>query len=93
MTSQNAFSLNGQPDPKLIQTLIDTSNAGNPVAIISNHPAPQWFQSSFGGSRVKLLQNKGMQSGKVITRNALNLGRNFLDVLVLAFSAFVCRLK
>ena len=42
MTSQNAFSLNGQPDPKLIQTLIDTSNAGNPVAIISNHPAPQW---------------------------------------------------
>lgn len=84
MTSPESVLRNGKPDPKIVQTLINTRTANNPVGFISNHSEPAWFADTFGGSNVQFLQSPGRQSGDIVAKNAKKFSLNPYDVLVLA---------
>tara|TARA_R110002167_G_scaffold204404_9_gene408557 strand:- start:40448 stop:41575 length:1128 start_codon:yes stop_codon:yes gene_type:complete len=84
MTSPNAVLCNGLPDPQLVDVLIKTKAAGNPVGLISNQAKPAWFQESFGDSGVQFLQIRGRQKGGIVSENANKFGLNPFDVIVLA---------
>lgn len=84
MTSPDAVLRGGVPDPQLVNVLIEVKRAGNPVALISNRAEPSWFQGVFGGSGVQFLQERGRQSGDVVSRNAARFKLNPFDVIVLA---------
>lgn len=84
MTSPDAVLRAGAPDPEFVNVLIEAKRAGNPVALISNHAKPHWFQDVFGGSGVQFLQERGRQSGEIVSRNAERFKLNPFDVIVLA---------
>lgn len=84
ITSPDAMLRGGVPDFHFANVLIAAKRAGNPVALISNHPEPNWFQGVFGGSGVQFLQERGRQSGEVVLRNAVRFNLNPFDVIVLA---------
>ncbi|MBO9356920.1 hypothetical protein GG851_23270 [Bordetella petrii] len=84
MTSPDAVLRQGAPDPHLVNVLIETRRAGNPVALISNHAEPSWFQGVFGGSDVQFLRERGRQSGAIVSQNAEKFKLKPFDVIVLA---------
>lgn len=84
MTSPDAVLRNNQPDPQLVQVLINARAAGNPVGLISNHAEPAWFQGTFGNSGVQFLRSRGRQSGGIVSQNAQKFSLNPFDALVLA---------
>lgn len=84
MTSPDAVLRDGKPDPEIVKVLAGVKAAKNPVGLVSNHEEPPWFAASFGGSGVQFLQNKGRQSGEIVSRNAAKFSLKPFDVLVLA---------
>lgn len=83
LTSPDAILVNGKPDNGVVQALISAKKSGNPVAIVSNHAKPIWFDTTFSGSGVQFIQDIGRQNGKLIQLNAEKLKLNSYDVLVL----------
>ncbi|WP_442593382.1 phosphoribosyltransferase [Parapusillimonas sp. JC17] len=67
-----------------MSVLIEANRTGNAVALVSNHAEPSWFQSAFGGSGVQFLQERGRQSGEIVSQNAERLNLKPFDVIVLA---------
>lgn len=84
LASPDALLKNGAPDKTVAKALIDAKAAGNPVAVVSNHTKPNWFDQLFNGSGVQFLQEVGRQSGEVISRNATKFNLQTFNVLVLA---------
>ena len=84
LTSPDALLINGtNPDAKLVAALKKIGEA-HPVALISNHAEPAWFQPSFAGSNVQFLRELGRQSGNIVSHNATQLKMHSFDVVVLA---------
>lgn len=84
LTSPDAIlSKNSTPDPQLV-ALLKKLRATNPVALISNHAEPAWFNSAFAGSGVQFLREIGRQNGQIVSRNAEKLALQPFDVVVLA---------
>lgn len=84
LTSRAALSKAGKPHNELIQYLIDFKTAGNPVAIMSNRPQPDWFEKYFGGTGVQYIYEPGRGNGDVIIRNAKKFALKSFDAIVLA---------
>ena len=84
LTSPDALFRHGTLDAKVASALVSAKKANNPVAIVSNHPKPNWFDEAFANSGVQFLQDVGRQSGKTIQFNAEKLKLKPFDVLVLA---------
>lgn len=84
MTSPDAVAPGGIPNRELVQVLIEIKAKGNPVALISNHNEPGWFQNAFSGSGVQFMRSPGRQNGEIISQNAAQFSLNHHDVLVLA---------
>lgn len=84
VSSPDALLVNGSsPDAKLVAALKKIRES-HPVALISNHGEPSWFQSTFAGSKVQFLQEFGRQNGNIISHNAQRLSLHPFDVVVLA---------
>jgi hypothetical protein len=84
LTSPSAMLLNGALDSRLVQVLIKTKQAGNPVGIISNHAQPDWFENTFSAHGVNFINESGRQSGGIVSHNAKHFNLKPFDVLVLA---------
>jgi hypothetical protein len=84
LASPDALLKNGAPDKTVAKALINAKAAGNPVAVVSNHAKPTWFDPIFNGTDVQFLQEVGRQSGEVISRNAAKFKLQPFNVLVLA---------
>lgn len=82
LTSPKA--LGDTPDENLVKILCDLKSNGNPVAIVSNHGEPSWFDASFKGSGVQFLTQKARQNGEIISVNASKFGLKSCDTIVLA---------
>lgn len=84
LTSPDALLVNGvSPDASLVAAL-KHMRASHPVALVSNHREPAWFQSTFAGSQVQFLKVVGRQNGKFIPPNVQKFGLHPFDVVVLA---------
>ncbi len=84
LTSPDAILIDGQPNAAVASALISAKKAGNPVAVISNHTKPDWFEEIFANTGVQFLKNGGRQNGHIIKSNAERLKLKPFDVLVLA---------
>lgn len=84
MTSPDAVLRNGLPDEKMVKALREIGDAGNPVGVISNQGAPDWFDQAFSGSKVQFIHETGRQDGGVVRRNAKKFDLRPFDVLTLA---------
>jgi hypothetical protein len=84
MVSPDGLIQNAVPSPDLIKLLIDTAALGNPVGVISNHPAPPWFASAFVGTKVQFVRWPGRQKGLVVSANAGHFHLKPYDTIVLA---------
>lgn len=87
LASPDAVAPNGVPDADVVKVFRDTKARNNPVAIVSNHGEPPWFQGSFAGSDVQFLQTRGRQNGALIAENAERLSLAPHNFLVLASNA------
>lgn len=84
LTSPSALLVDGSaPEPQLIAVLKKIRES-HPVALISNHAEPSWFQSAFSGSGVQFLQVVGRQNGEIVSHNAQRLNMHPFDAVVLA---------
>jgi hypothetical protein len=84
LTSPDALLVSGgAPDAKLVAALKKIRES-HPVALISNHVEPSWFQPAFAGSNVQFLRELGRQNGNIVSHNAKQLKMNPFDVVVLA---------
>ncbi len=84
LASPSSVLKHGKPDAGVVATLVEAKKAGNPVAIVSNHSKPDWFDATFLDSGVQFLQEYGRQNGEIIVRNAAKHKLKPFDVLVLA---------
>lgn len=84
LASPSSVLKQGRPDAGVVSTLINAKKSGNPVAIVSNHSKPDWFDATFGETGVQFLQEYGRQNGEIISRNAATYKLKPFDVLVLA---------
>jgi hypothetical protein len=82
LTSPRA--LGDSPPQELVKALKELKSVGNPVALISNHVKPSWFDELFGDSTVQFLTQSGRQNGKIVSENATKLGLKPCDTIVLA---------
>jgi hypothetical protein len=87
LCSPRALCLNETLNLGVIQVLIQMRQSGCPVAVISNHPKPTWFDTAFSGSNVQFLQVRGRQDGSIILQNAEKLNCKTYECLVLAASS------
>lgn len=84
LTSPDALLVNGvSPDVGLVAALKHMRES-HPVAVVSNHGEPAWFQSAFAGSKVQFLKVVGRQDGSFIHPNVQKFGLQSFDVVVLA---------
>ncbi|MCK0510241.1 hypothetical protein [Aromatoleum buckelii] len=83
LTSPHAVAPLGAPKLDVVAALIAATTKGHPVAIVSNHAEPKWFQGAFGGSNVQFLQAPGRQNGQVVTVNVEQFGVRPHDAVVL----------
>lgn len=86
LTSPSAFFVNGNFVQPLVDALKQISATGNPVAVVSNHDRPEWFDACFSGSNVQFVRFEARQNGVVIGLIATNLKLKSYDVVVLAAS-------
>src|SRR5690349_16901506 len=84
LSSPDAVAPAGAPINELVEVLKTIREQGNPVAIISNHTEPGWFNMCFDGSGVQFIQEIGRQSGGIIPLNANKFKLHPYDALVLA---------
>ncbi len=84
LASPDSLIRKGAPDKAVAAVFVETKVAGNPVAILSNHAMPDWFEGTFGTSGVQFLRVPGRQNGKIIVENAAKLNLQPYDALVLA---------
>jgi len=84
LTSPDALMRSGRPDVALAAVLKAGRAAGNPVALVSNHRKPPWFDGLFLGSGVQYLQARGRQGGEIVRENATHLAIQPYDIVVLA---------
>ncbi|QRR30901.1 hypothetical protein ICJ33_00875 [Pseudomonas simiae] len=84
LTSPSALHSLGTIDQGIVDSLIATRAAGNPVGVVSNHAKPDWFDQKFAGKNVNFVKAQGRQSGKVVAFNADKFKLKPFDVLVLA---------
>lgn len=82
LTSPKA--LGDTPDENLVNVLSNLKADGNPVAIVSNHDKPSWFDESFKDKGVQFVTQRGRQNGEIISHNAKNFGLKPYDTIVLA---------
>lgn len=83
-TSPDAIAPGGTLDSTIVDALKGIRASRTPVGVISNHPKPQWFESSFAGSEVEFRRELGRQDGSILARVAKKLELELYDVLVLA---------
>lgn len=58
----------GVPDQAVVSALTRLADEGSAIGVISNHPKPPWFDSSFpAASGVVHVQRRGRQDGSVIS--------------------------
>jgi len=84
LTSPDVVAPAGTVYRPIVDALKKQKAAGNPVAVVSNHPAPPWFAAAFAGSSVQFLQEIGRQDGKIIAANAQRMNLPAQDTIVLA---------
>ncbi|MEM5299100.1 hypothetical protein VSR82_32870 [Burkholderia sp. JPY481] len=84
LTSPDSVLVSGTPHPSIVKVLADFAAAGNPVALLSNHSEPLWFQQAFANTKVQFLRSPGRQDGGVVSHNANRFNLQNHDVLVLA---------
>lgn len=84
MVSPNALLSNGVPNSELVDILVELGKRGTPVAVVSNHDEPHWFDDHFRGSNVVFVKEVGRQNGQIIPFNAGKFLLNPFDVVVLA---------
>lgn len=83
LTSPSAVSPKGIVLPDVVDLLSRCKKEGHPVAIVSNHSKPEWFDSAFEGTGVQFLQTVSRQNGAIITHNAEVHSLKPHDVIVL----------
>lgn len=86
LSSPAAVAPNDVPRADIVTALIAARANGFPVAIVSNHAQPDWFETAFGGTKVQFLHVPGRQNGDIISSNAMRLNLQPHDCLVLAAS-------
>lgn len=82
LTSPRA--LGKSPNQDLVDVISKIKSDGNPVAIVSNHEKPDWFDEAFNDSNVQFITQKGRQTGSIISENAKNLDLEPCNTIVLA---------
>ncbi|MDH5727386.1 MAG: hypothetical protein OEZ58_00135 [Gammaproteobacteria bacterium] len=86
VASPKSFIENGTIKNDLVEVFTVFRNKNNIVAVLSNHPEPEWYEQHVGRYGVQFFQVKGRQSGEHLIFNANNNNLQPYDVFVLAGS-------
>lgn len=84
LASPTAICKNNAPYQEIVDVLKRLKSVGNPVAIVSNHDKPSWFDTSFPPETgVQFLQVFGRQSGEIVSTNTAYFNLQPYDMIVL----------
>jgi len=84
LTSPDALLVSSASVNDELVVVLKKIRRSHPVALVSNHGEPSWFQPAFGGSNVQFLRVFGRQDGSMVSHNAQRLNMHPFDVVVLA---------
>lgn len=85
VTSVDSVAPGGAPYTPLVNSLLAIGASGVPVAMISNHEPPTWFEP-MKAAGLSFLQERGRQNGDIISKIATHLNVSSHDILVLGAS-------
>jgi len=83
LTSTSAVAPDGTPLDAVVDALVQATSCSL-VGLVSSHSKPDWFDTSFGGTKVQFLKGPSRQSGNVIKVNTKKFDLKPHDVIVLA---------
>lgn len=83
LTSPSVIAPGNKVNSPTVDVLRALAKAGSPLAVISNHGKPTWFDAAFSGLIVPFIERIGRQDGTVISEIVKDLKMPTRDVVVL----------